>query len=690
MFITLFAIVIATSACTPNSKHQQINAKPITRLSQMQAIRWTEVAPGVWKGTIGKPEKIKLLDFAARTPQVKAISELPVSKPPFELSEIVGATSAGKAFVRFPFAQNEEMYGLGLDFHKTHFQRGTHERKTTPGAHAPVPFFLTSKNYGVLLNTANRPKFCVTNHCLRTDEKKTPKLTDRNVNGWIHNPRGYFMEAAVDAPGLEIFVFTGPSKMNVVQRFNLFCGGGIIPPKWGLGFWSRFHTRWTDKQINDELAKYKKMNFPISVVGIEPGWHTASYPSTFAWDKRRFANPKNFIADLDSRNIKVNLWEHACLHPKSPMYKPLYDLSGSHLEYQGIVPDFTFKKARKIFQDYHQKTLLDVGVSGFKLDECDGGWPDHAIFPSGLNGEEYLTLHGLVYQKTIADLYKKNNLRTYGLVRASNAGSVGYPFVLYSDHYNHQDYITAMCTTSLSGLLWTPEIRSARSPLEWARRMQSTCMSPLAMLNAWSSGKKPWSFPAANDAVRKALQLRNKLLPYFYSTFAQYRFEGKPPVRSLLLVDSTESNNEFMLGDNLLVAPMIWPKHKKSRKVYLPKGSDWYDFYTGKFVGKGGSTITATPAMDKMPLYVKDGGIILMQSKNADSVIAKYYGKKAGSFELYDDDGKTYDYEKGKYIKILIKAIPAKNGKINFSTQMLHDGIKSKNIGIEFKQMTVK
>ena len=686
--LLILQILLLQLGCSDSGKTYIQPSKPITRISQMDKICWSEVAPGVWRGVIGNPEKIKLLDFAAREPQVSQISKLPAANPPFDLAEIVGATSAGKSFVRIPFDQKEQMFGLGFDFHRTHFQRGTHERKTAPSAHAPVPFFMTSKNYGVLLNTANRPKFCVTHHCLRADSKKLPKLTDRNFDGWIHNPRGYYIEAAVDAPGLEIFVFTGPSKMNVVQRFNLYCGGGVIPPKWGLGFWSRFHTRWTDKQINAELAKYKEKDMPISVAGIEPGWHSASYPSTFVWDKRRFANPKKFISKLDSQNIKVNLWQHACVHPQSPLYKPLYDLSGSHLEYQGIVPDFTFAKTRKIFQDYHQKHLLNNGVSGFKLDECDGGWPDHAVFPSGLNGEEYLTIHGLAYQKTITDLYKKNNLRTFGLVRASNAGSVGYPFVLYSDHYNHQHYITAMCTSSISGLLWTPEIRQAREPLEWARRMQSTCMSPLAMLNAWASGKKPWSYPAATDAVRKIIKLRNQMLPYFYSTFAQYRFAGKPPVRSLLLVDSTESNSEFMLGDNLLVAPMIWPKHKKSRKVYLPKGSNWYDFYTGKFVGKGGTTITASPAIDKMPLYVKDGGFILLKDKNSPAIIARYYGNKVGSFELYDDDGKTYNYEKGEYIKILIEARHAENGKMILTTKPIYQGMKSALPKIKFQSMT--
>ena len=95
------------------------------------------------------------------------------------------------------------------------------------------------------------------------------------------------------------------------------------------------------------------------------------------------------------------------------------------------------------------------------------------------------------------ELYRKKNLRTYGLVRASNAGATSFPYVIYNDYYSHPDFITALINSSFIGVLWTPEVRGSATAEEWLRRMQTVCFSPLAMLNAWSDGTKPWSFPGS-------------------------------------------------------------------------------------------------------------------------------------------------------------------------------------------------
>ncbi len=375
------------------------------------------------------------------------------------------------------------------------------------------------------------------------------------------------------------------------------------------------------------------------------------------------------MSNLKSKGIYVNIWEHPYLHPDSPLYKSIVPYSASHLVYLGLVPDFAMDEAVNIFQKHHEKIHFDIGVAGYKLDEVDERFPSHVFFPSGLNGEQYSNIQGLLFQKTMAGIYDKKNLRTYGLVRASNAGASANPFVLYSDHYDHADFIAALCNSSLAGILWTPEIRSAGNEREWVRRMQAVCMSPLAMLNAWSSGKKPWSFKNVENEVRDAINLRMSLLPYIYTAFAQYRFEGKPPVRSMLLDYNIESIDQFMLGDNLLVAPIIWNKHKNStREVVLPAGK-WYDFYTRKYVGNN-EKIKVSPSLDKIPLFVKNGGIIPIidpvanpdMIKPGTELILQHYGDKSGEFKLYDDNGKTFDYQNGEKSWTTFKATKNANG----------------------------
>jgi hypothetical protein len=73
-------------------------------------------------------------------------------------------------------------------------------------------------------------------------------------------------------------------------------------------------------------------------------------------------------------------------------------------------------------------------------------------------------------------------------VRAGNAGTSSFPYVIYNDYYNHRDFITALINSSFIGVLWTPEVRASKTSEEWLRRMQTVCFSPVAMLDAWADG----------------------------------------------------------------------------------------------------------------------------------------------------------------------------------------------------------
>ena len=144
----------------------------------------------------------------------------------------------------------------------------------------------------------------------------------------------------------------------------------------------------------------------------------------------------------------------------------MYPVSGSHTVWCGIVPDLAGEKARKIWMDKLEQEHVNIGVSGYKVDEVDGYdryvWPDVATFPSGIAAEQMRQTYGLWVQRTTAELYKKRNQRTFGLVRASNAGATSFPYVIYNDYYSHPDFITALINSGFSGVLWTPEVRSSK------------------------------------------------------------------------------------------------------------------------------------------------------------------------------------------------------------------------------------
>ena len=381
------------------------------------------------------------------------------------------------------------------------------------------------------------------------------------------------------------------------------------------------------------------------------------------------------------KGIRLNIWTNPYVSPASPIYNGIKPYTGSHTVWVGAVPDLTTQQARDIFFGQLKKSQINIGISGYKFDEVDGGdqylWPDIATFPSGHAAEQMRQTYGMLMMRYCTEIYHQLNKRTFGLVRANNGGGASFPFVIYNDYYNHEDFITALINSGFAGVLWTPDVRASKTAEEWLRRFQSNVFSPLAMINAWSSGTKPWTFPEVATQVKSYALLRMQMMPYWYSEFAKYHFEGTPPFRAMNLEEgfhaevkkeaaetnleknpyeeatAKEVKDQYMAGEYLLVAPMF--TGQTTRKVILPKGR-WYDFYTGEFVGDG-QVITVTPGLDKIPVYVKDGGIIPMMKPMLHSPKAgekvdleiRYYGEKPGKYRVYDDDGETFDYEKGAY-----------------------------------------
>lgn len=184
--------------------------------------------------------------------------------------------------------------------------------------------------------------------------------------------------------------------MNVVQRYNLFCGGGTLPPRWGLGFTQRTKVSYTADDVKKEVAEFERQGYPLDFIGLEPGWQSKSYPCTFEWDKGRFPDPAGLTKELKDQGVRLNLWTNPYVSPVSAIYKSMYPLSASHTVWCGIVPDFGSKEARELWKNKLANEHVNLGVSGYKIDEVDGYdrylWPDVAAFPSGISAEQSVRL----------------------------------------------------------------------------------------------------------------------------------------------------------------------------------------------------------------------------------------------------------------------------------------------------------
>lgn len=624
------------------------------------ATSWREIEPGVWRSEVGSHDRPTLTEASASKPRKDRLASLPHGNLPFKLDEVRLSKTKDYAVAQIPLQPGEKIFGLGLQMSGCDRRGGVYHLQVDHYAsgqdrlHAPTPLYISSLGYAVFFDTS-RPINVYVGVGNRLDDAKRPPFRDRNTDkNWDAQPDSGCVEASVQGPGLVAYIFSGPTAMDALRRYNLFCGGGAMPPLWALGFWHRTPSLATAGQVEQEVGEFAKRGFPLDVIGLEPGWESRSYPGSMEFSAERFPDPAGFVKKMSAAGVHVNLWENPYVAPGSDLYKRLVPHFGSHTVWLGAAPDIYSGKAADIVRAFQTEKHLSLGVSGYKIDEVDGFdnwlWPDHAEFPSGPDGLQMRQIYGLLWQNLIDRMFREKGERTFGLVRGSNGAASRFPFAIYSDTYDARQYLTALTNSSLAGVLWCAEIRSAASDEEWVRRMQMACLSPIAQLNAWDSGKKPWSYPNVEGIIRDAMRLRESLVPYLYTAYAQYWWDGIPPIRPMCLVDGGTETDQFMLGDDLLVAPIN--AGDKTRRVRLPKGN-WVDFKTGLPVGTGGS-ITAAPALDEMPLYVREGSAIPTAEPGLHvdakgSCVVRCYGPGPWNGTFYEDDGTGFGYERGDF-----------------------------------------
>lgn len=655
----------------------------VPRPDAIRAAAQQALQPGIWKFTFGTPEAITPVRVSRYSAAERGIAAL----PPVTVCPVTpaGATSSRGCLVRIPLAPGELVYGLGLQM-QSFIQRGLKKKlrvNADPAidsgdSHAPVPFYVTTRGYGVLIDTARYATFYCGNKPRKSAATKirtppAPAPTDALPASYRRYRFGEASEVLVEIPvsrGVDVYVFGGPSMREAVQRYNLFSGGGALPPRWGLGNWYRTERDFGQPDVLALAREFRARRLPIDVIGLEPGWQTHSYSCSYVWSER-FPTPAQMIDTLRGDGFQLNLWEHAFTHPSSPIYDALFPHAGDYEVWDGIVPDFLDDDARRIFSGYHDTHHVAIGVSGYKLDECDNSdftrnwsFPELSRFPSGADGEQMHSLFGLRYQDTIQGIFDQRAQRTYGLVRSSQALAAPYPYALYSDLYDHATFIHSVAQAGFCGLLWTPEVRDAKSEEDLIRRLQSVVFSPMALINAWYIKNPPWKqiereannkgqlaqdWEGLEGRCRSILELRMRFVPYLHAAFVRYHREGLPPFRALVMDYPDDSStwtidDQYLVGDAVLIAPLV--AGEGSRRVYLPKGG-WFDFWSGARQA-GGRTSTVEAPLERIPIFVREGSLLPLADVTAHTgeassrrLTVNVYGDSDASLSIYEDDDRS-------------------------------------------------
>jgi len=662
------------------------------------------VAPGIWRFHFGDPEPFTPTHFRSAALDSAGLEKMPASPVlPVDPAKITFYVSGRGCSVQLPMESDESIYGLGLStklFDLTESENGRTGRRVflkptdSPEndlgeSHAPVPFYVSSKGYGVFVDTARFVSFYMGNVAPVQAPAETGGGGVQTSIAELYRARTQRVKTMlVDVPaakGLDVYVFAGPAMLDAVERYNLFSGGGTLPPLWGLGIHYRGYARYGADESLALAARIRAEHVPCDVWGVEPGWQSKTYSCSFTWNTNQFPDPDGFLRQMRAMGYRMNFWEHAFTHPSSPIYEELKPWSGNYRVWDGLVPDFATPQGREIFLKQNRVALFNRQVEGVKLDECDDqpdsampwSFPPASAFPSGLDGEQMHSLFGLLYQQTMLTPYREQGLRTWGLVRNSHALAASLPYVVYSDSYDPKCYVRGVVNEGFSGLLWTPEVRDAGSVEDLYRRLETVMFSADAVINAWFIQNPPWDqvnreknnhgelMPeraAVTEAVRKLLQLRMSFIPYLYTAFNEYHATGKPPIRALVL-DWPEDpkvrklDDQFMFGDSVLVAPMFAGEDR--RTVYLPAG-DWYDFWTHAKIS-GGNSLEVTNGVSQIPLFVKGGTLLplaepveFIKPDTCFEITVNRVGGQPAEFTLYEDDGLTMAYSRSEQNQILL------------------------------------
>jgi alpha-D-xyloside xylohydrolase len=722
-FALLFALCGVASGAPVTAATPLAGGQP-TAASAWVAPAVEQIYPGVWRLRFGTPERFTPNALRESPPREPGFALLPPPCPlPFSLDQIRCRITSSHTVVYVPCDEpGEQIYGFGLD-PGAYEQKGLMKHLTVCAAvvgksgasHGPVPFYLSTKGYGVYVDTARVPTVQVARLSPNAgssggpEPASAPKTTEAELYA-ARAARGK-TEVIYDLPGnsqgVEVYVFGGPSLREAVQRYNLFSGGGAVPPLWGLGLKFRTYTHADQALVLKSARALRAMNIPCDMIGLEPGWQSRSYSCSFVWSKERFPSPGPMLQELQQSGFKVNLWEHAYTHPSSPLYEPLKARAGDFLVWGGLAVDFADPATAKIFSDYHDRTLVSQGILGFKGDECDEqpptdatpfNFPRCSIFPSGIEGDQMTQLYGYLYQRALLAPFKNHNLRTWSDVRATTALAAPLPFNLYSDAYTFDQYLRQLVNASFTGLLWSPEVRQAATLDELLNRMAMSAFAPQMCLDMWFMPHPVWEQydrtkneanqllssteqQAMAERLRAIVNERYALLPYLYASFQRYHNEGLPPVRSLLLdfpkdTQMRQVDDAFMFGDALLVAPFL--DEAGSRQVLLPKGANWWDLRARRWYA-GGTKVQARGTPGEVPVFVKENSLVpfaepiqQVAQSTVFRVTVKAFGDNPAPFTLVEDDGVSFDFEKGAANQVLLTWNAKSGGKVTRTGTFAH------------------
>lgn len=558
---------------------------------------------------------------------------------------------------------------------------------TTDPLYDDIPFFLTlqgGRAHGTFFDNTWRSSFDI--------GRLSPKALSFGAEGGE----------------LDYYVLAGPRPADVLRRYAELTGPMPMPPLWALGYQQCRYSYFPDSRVMEVAKSFRERHIPADAIWLDI--HYMDGYRVFTWDPKRFPQPKKMLQDLSAINFKtVAIVDPGVkLDPgyavfdggvKADVFAKTKDgklYSGGVWPGASVFPDFTDAPARKWWSQ-HMSEFVSAGLAGIWIDmnepavmDAPGGTaPLDVVFHHNGAPVSHAQVHNVFGQQmslaTQEGLLKQRpNERPFVLTRATYAGGQRYAAVWTGDNVatwlHLKDGIGTLLGMGISGFPFVGSdiggfVDSAPADADlYTRWMQVGAFYPFMRAHAVleAPNKEPWSFGVEHEGYnRQAIERRYQFLPYIYNAFYQASQTGMPMMRALMLQYPEEAGtydvgDEFLLGSDLLVAPIVSPK-TTAREFYLPRGT-WYDLRDDAPL-TGGKRIRVTAVENELPLFVAEGGVLFraptMQSTAewaAADLIYDIYAKGATAREYYEDDGSTFAYRQNGYFKRTVSVRPEAQG----------------------------
>jgi alpha-glucosidase len=538
---------------------------------------------------------------------------------------------------------DEGFFGLGERFARAN-HRGhevinwTEDSCLTPQpghdwSYFPVPFFLSSRGYGVLLDTTRRAVF---------------RMANERPDAWA---------ASVDGTELDLVIFSGPDPLDVVRRYTALTGRPTLPPPWAFGVWKT--TLSGADAVRAEARRLREEDLGVSALWIydqleletNSGWNSAmGYP------EGSYPDLPGLVRELHDDGFKVLGY----LNPQFITKRPATDegiakgyflkrRDGSTYIMPGPDPnpeagirfgslalyDPTHPEGVAWWQEMLRKLLVETGYDGWMHDFGEYT-PRDAVFADGRSGDEIRNLYPTLYQRTGAEICRASKPDFAFFVRSGYIGSNRWaPAAWPGDQ--HTDWsldrglpsvIPAATSVGICGTnTWGPDIGGffdayggsdvARSTELWIRWCQLGALTPIMRDHlgpkrmTTPDAADMWTDAQTVDTWRRYARLHNALVPFFYAYARVAHETGVPTIRHLVLrypddPEALKQEHQYLLGDELLVAPVIEPG--TTRRVYFPRGR-WFSYWDDAVYDGPGYQELPAP-LEHIPLFVRGGAIL--------------------------------------------------------------------------------